>query len=184
VAAGTDRTGLIVDMLIEKGAQVESQSAAGWTPMHCVAHVGAARSLLAHGAAINAKDRSGRTPLHRVVSRMPAEVTSVVIWPPSSEAVTYPLPRDCALVEFLIAEGADFNARDDSGLTPLHAACSAGALDYVRLLTSHGADLSVKDALGLTALDHAIMAGNAEIADYLVQRGATKTGKALAPQAP
>jgi len=49
-------------------------------------------------------------------------------------------------------DGADLNARNKYGLTPLHKAANWGHVDVARLLLEHGADPTVKDKHGMTPL--------------------------------
>ena len=44
-----------------------------------------------------------------------------------------------AVVELLIARGADVNAKNKAGGTPLQAALSNGSADAIRILNDHGA---------------------------------------------
>ncbi|MBN2583621.1 MAG: ankyrin repeat domain-containing protein [Planctomycetes bacterium] len=66
---GTDWTPILVDMmnlLIERGADVDAVNGSGITPLHRAANVGnvtAAGVLLRHGANVNIRDDAGRTPL-------------------------------------------------------------------------------------------------------------------------
>ena len=53
-------------------------------------------------------------------------------------------------IKFLIKQGADVNARDDRGKTPLMLADKP---EIVRILLQHGADVTVVDAEGKTVLD-------------------------------
>jgi ankyrin repeat protein len=74
----------------------------------------------------------GRTALHQAVSALsPA--------------------GDLAVVRLLIRSGADVDARDDGGATPLHLAALAGAPDAIRLLLASGAHHDILDNDGAPA---------------------------------
>ena len=74
-----------------------------------------------------------------------------------------------SIIELLIAHGADPNARDDFGQTPLHAAAFEGELRAVKLLLQAGADPSIQDMSSETPLDQAVARGHTEIADLFRQ---------------
>ncbi len=59
------------------------------------------------------------------------------------------------IVELLIANGADGNAKGD-GQTPLHGAAYWGSKEIVQLLIAKGVDVNAKDDDGVTPLDVAI----------------------------
>ena len=59
---------------------------------------------------------------------------------------------DLKQVEALIARGADVNARDNQGDTPLDKAANK---DVAGLLIAHGADVNAKNEFGFTALTEA-----------------------------
>lgn len=140
----------LVEILIERGAQVAEADDNGETALHRVADTlptdpaAAARMaalLIDRGADVNARNWDDVTPLHQGVRR-----------------------RNLAGVEVLLARGADVNARDRGrGSTPLRRAVSgtgasgtAGTaalmLPLARLLLEHGADPEARDKRGVTVL--------------------------------
>lgn len=62
------------------------------------------------------------------------------------------LPAMRYLVE---VQGADVNARDENGYSPLHNAASRGDLELIEYLVEHGADVSVVSRRGQTTVDMA-----------------------------
>ena len=73
-----------------------------------------------------------------------------------------------------LADGADVNAKNDFGSTPLIAAALKGHKEIAELLISEGADVNAKNDRGQTPLDWA----EVEIADLLRKHGG-KTGEEL-----
>jgi ankyrin repeat protein len=97
-AAATQRTALI-ELLLERGADVNAVDQLGQTPLHLVASSSdakAVRAVIDADADVNARDGQGETPLHIAARRL--SVTGV---------------------RALIAAGADVNARNKRGETPL-----------------------------------------------------------------
>ena len=70
-----------------------------------------------------------------------------------------------------LADGADMNARDDDGLTPLHFAAERGHKEIVELLIANGADVNADSQGGGTPLDEAIGYKHTETADLLRKHG-------------
>lgn len=70
--------------------------------------------------------------------------------------------------------GADVNAIDDSGSTPLMAACCNGLSTVVTYLIEHGANMDLQNIDGDTALHEAVYRKHLKIAKELSTRGAAQ----------
>ena len=81
-----------------------------------------------------------------------------------------------------LAAGADVNAKDDDGISPLLLAATWGHKEIVELFIANGADVNAKAVDGETPLDRATMPGSpfdiTETADLLRKHGG-KTGEEL-----
>src|SRR6185436_5781861 len=91
------------------------------------------------GADCRARNRRGAEPLHYA-----ADANR---WKPASQRDT---------IEFLLAAGADPNALDKSGVSPLHRAVRTRASDAVRALLAGGASARSRNGSGSTALHLAV----------------------------
>jgi hypothetical protein len=72
----------------------------------------------------------------------------------------------------LLAAGADVNARDRDGMTPLMRAALHGCYDLTMLLVRKGALVNTTDTFGVTALMQAAWAGHVRIVEALLASGA------------
>src|SRR5437899_4123066 len=77
-----------------------------------------------------------------------------------------------SIAKRLIALGADINAKDHVGYTPLHEAARDGNRACAELLLKHGADLTIVDNKNDTPLETAIYYGYLDLANILVDHGA------------
>jgi ankyrin repeat protein len=74
--------------------------------------------------------------------------------------------------ELLIRAGADLNAENDYGVTPLSLACTNGSTAMVQKLLKAGANANAARQTGETAIMTAARTGNVEVVKLLLARGA------------
>ena len=78
-----------------------------------------------------------------------------------------------AAVQTLLAYGADVEARDDHGDTPLLTAAQFFRIDIVKTLLDHGVDISAENDVGFTALQMSALASpDPDIVAALLTHGA------------
>ena len=76
-----------------------------------------------------------------------------------------------------LAAGADVNAKDEDGYTPLNFAAQQGHKEVVELLIAKGADVNAKGYYGRTPLQRAAWFGRKEIVGLLIAKGADVNAK-------
>jgi putative CocE/NonD family hydrolase len=80
---------------------------------------------------------------------------------------------DAAVVQALLARGADVNAKNKYGATALSFAADKGHLEVIKVLAQHGADVNARDTFYKSSpLDWAVMHSRAEIVRALLASGA------------
>ncbi len=77
--------------------------------------------------------------------------------------------RQFASLELLIRAGADVNAPQVGGFTPLMGAAQNGSVEFVRVLLESGADPSMKSGDGQTALDIAKAQNHTEVVSLIMK---------------
>lgn len=84
---------------------------------------------------------------------------------------------DLARMEAWLAKGAEVNARNAQGWTPLHVAAAGGDPAVVALLLKCGADVHAQSHIGTTPLDNATTRGGRKaVIDLLLAHGARRNG--------
>ena len=140
-----------VELLINKGADVNAKNRRNSTPLHWAIHDEAkVRLLLSKGAAVNTKQAQGRTPLFLAAM----------------------LGDGVPTMRLLFAGGADSNLASANGQTPLMMAAVRGNVEGMRLLIEKGAEVNHRDGAGETALMAACSGGNADAVRFLIEKGA------------
>lgn len=118
--------------LLEAGAQVNPERSRGLTPLRAAASSGrleAVELMLAHGAQMQGVERRGLYPME------------YAIWSHNAPII----------VQRLITAGADVNAQDDDGDTPLMLAAAQNDLATVSILLEADADPSFINSNGYSA---------------------------------
>jgi quinoprotein dehydrogenase-associated probable ABC transporter substrate-binding protein len=95
----------------------------------------------------------------------------------SAELAQAVVASDAARIKFLAAHGADLNARDSMGATPLTSAAGARDSDTVKLLLQLGADANASNGDGVTPLMAAAQRDHVPSVEALLQHGASLTVK-------
>ena len=145
------------EMLEDDAGLANVYSPDGWTPLHLAAHFGhtnAVRWLLGAGADVQARSKNelANQPLHAAAAgQAPVE-----------------------LLTLLLDAGADVNARQHGGFTPIQATAQNGDLAATELLLAHGADVQARSDDGQTALSFAIEGNHDAVAKLLRAQGAAQ----------
>lgn len=139
----------MVDILLEKEADINAKNFAGQTALHLIAskkNIDLARRLLNHKPAASARlcDKRGQYPIHRA-----AAVGSV------------------PMVELLIKHNSPINAADISGQTPLHHAIAEGHGDTAISLLKAGVDTKKRDSDDMLALD---LAPDSQVKKFIIRQ--------------
>jgi ankyrin repeat protein len=172
LAVRNDDTAGIRRWLAEDIALLNARDADGLTPLHIAACKYRRRAfdlLLASGADVKAKTAPCRMTLDTasgsfVFAGVRSDWTALHI-----VAVTNRID----MAEALIARGADVNARNDRGQTPLFLTAEAGHLPMARLLIERGVRVGAKPtAGGRSPLQAAVFGGHVGLAQLLLANGA------------
>ncbi|MBN1699762.1 MAG: ankyrin repeat domain-containing protein [Spirochaetales bacterium] len=144
--------------------------------------------LIGRGDDVNAVDLNGHTPLHLCSGNNGIPVAQALLDAGANIEAFYvdkklnigtPLLEaassgDSAMAAFLLAKGADVEAKNLLHRSPLDITCYSdrGDLQTVKVLLEAGADCESVNKEGETPLYSALRSGKIDIAEYLISKGA------------
>jgi uncharacterized protein len=149
-AAATGNAVRLDEILASDADAARACSPDGWTALHLAAAFGtpqAALVLLQHGADVSAVSQN----------------------PQRNQALHAALALGCGieLTTILLNHGADPNAVQVGGFTPLFSAAAANRKDLAELLISHGADPNPANDAGKTPAGFARERGHEDLAEWI-----------------
>ena len=171
----------VVQVLIDAGANIEIKNDEGRSPLHLASFSGeltTVKLLVEAGADVRATDAerdtclilaaySGHTDTVRYLAGLP-EVELNQQSGDDSTALHFAVePNHPDVVQVLIDAGADLDAKNGLGHSPLHMASISGELTTMTKLVRAGADLCTTDPLRRTCLMFAAHHGHTNAVRYL-----------------
>jgi len=125
----------VKELISKDHSLINAKNDKGQTPLHIASYYGykdVMQYLLTNSADVDVKDKDGRTSLHLLVER----------------------DNTPDVAEILIEKGANINATDSLGLTPLILAMESYDEILARYLISKGAEVDIHSAVFLVLVDH------------------------------
>ncbi|KAK6358107.1 hypothetical protein TWF730_007462 [Orbilia blumenaviensis] len=138
----------VAELLLDRAANLEAKIDNGWTPLLLAVHNRHERMvhlLLDRGANLEAKGDDGETPLVIAVKDRAAGVYKKVDSTLKLNRHHKYVGGTKSVVKLLLSRGADPEAKDGNGHTPLVIATTNGDEEVVKYLLNRGADIKVKD---------------------------------------
>lgn len=176
---------VVVDLLLKRGAALDTLDDFEQTPLHLAADQGhklIVELLLNQGADKDACDKQGQTPLALAVTKGYESVTDLLLTKGASTELARKdgstplhlaakLPHD-AITKMLRVKGANVEAVDSLGRTPLHYAARYGGVTSVKTLLDGGANIEALTNYKSTPLHNAAAAGHDKVVKVLLDQGA------------
>jgi uncharacterized protein len=172
---------------------ITDRDAIGETPLHWLAiesDVAGVRLLIERGADVNTQDEFGNHVVYHAASVASIETLQALLAAGGDPNARTSVDDGCALyaaatrkddpekfVDALLAAGADLEARDSLGSTPLARCASFNNVSAIRLLAARDADLNATNNHGEPVLHESIKygsgdAGMGDVIQALLQLGA------------
>ena len=179
----------MVEFLVQQGASLSTEMCGGCGVLHIAAtngHTAAVHALVRAGAPVDQCPPTNVTALAAAVWEGPLEVVRVLhaagaqADPPCKPSVMFAaaMTGNVELVAYLLQAGAQYQAYDETGITPLYAASLRGHMAVVEHLVDSIGDVDAACTNGhATALHTAAYADRLAVVKRLVQRGASVVAK-------
>ena len=178
-----EKHGDLVQVLIDVGADIETKTDTGRSPLHLASLSGALTTvmmLVKAGADVRATDSNRDTCLTLAAHFGHTDTVRYLVGLPEvdlnhQDSKNYNTALHVAVerkhgnvVQVLIDAGADIETRNDEGRSPLHLASISGELTTMKMLVKAGADVRDTDADGDTCLTLAAYDGHTDTVRYLL----------------
>jgi ankyrin repeat protein len=166
----------IVKFLVTKGADVSYTPKDDYPPLYYavwIKDVNTVKLLVDHGAKFDVKDQFGWTAFRHAASQGNRDLVDIFA-SKGTDVSTLPLAAcvgNLARVKSLVEQGADPNAKDEFGWTPLYWAASTGQEEVATYLIGKGATVDAKTNDDRTPLHQAAQAGVAHLVEVLISKG-------------
>ena len=179
------------EILIAEGADVNTGDKI--TPLHYAAQYGEmeiVELLISKGADVNAKGDAGDTPLDWAIQLKRTEISDLLRKHGGKSGAEDSVHVAAAVgnieaVKKHLAAGADVNAKNEDGGTPLLRAAWGGHKEIAELLIANGADVNVKSGrTATTPLHLAAYKGHKEVVELVIAKGADVNAKGDAGDTP
>ena len=193
---------MAVYLLLDRGADANIASADGNSPLHTAVSKGffdITKLLVEKGSYVNLQNKEGRTPLFLSVKNKHEQLIKLLIENEADVRIGYKensterfyLVRgknrgraawhyiageqvnEPEIIDLLVKSGANVNAQDAEGFTPLHMAAIHGNLKIVKKLVDLDADVNIVATDGKNAAELAHLNEELEIKEYLESKMAS-----------
>lgn len=140
---------ILVQELIDAGANVNAQDSFGWTSLHIAVYYDCkdiTKLLISRGANVNyINGNTNITALNLAINQCSTD-----------------------MVKLLLDNGASVYSQDNKGDTPLHMAAFFGHKDVVELLINKGAIINISNRQGYTPIGFAVEENHEEVVRLLL----------------
>lgn len=185
----------VAEVLIAHGANVNAQCFGLGTPLHCAMGIWDGESVFGHMLYRNLVENSGSggpppaagsgdPHLDAVNRQARMDVAKLLVQKGASLTATEEVHGDTPvhsaaiaegeseILKWLLDSGANIEARNKEGETPLYLAAACGSYGQAQILISKGANMNAKSKAGLTPLGVATKHGKKKVAELLRKHGA------------